>query len=98
MSGWLVFMFGGFGGAIWQFRDLYELRKRPPRQRGAWLKAPYYWSIFIGYAVIGGVIALAFDLSGSELGPWLAIYVGAVWPLLLERASAQLPESGTRID
>jgi hypothetical protein len=95
---WAVaFGFGLFGGAIVQYRDVMAIAKLPADRRGAWVTSLFYWGTLAVYAVIGGVFALAFSLSGFEVRPLLAINVGAAWPLLLGRGAKAIPIDG-RID
>ena len=93
-----VFAFGFAGGAVVQLLDIFALAKVPADRRDAWLASWFYWGAFVAYALVGGLVALAFELSGVSVQPLLALNVGAAWPLVLERGAQKLPELDSRID
>src|SRR5262249_17849735 len=97
MSTGLVFAFGVFGGVAIQSLDIRRFARVPAAGRGAWLTSRYYWGVFVVYALIGGVFAIAYDLNGSHVGSLLAINIGAFWPLLLERGGHAIPQDDERI-
>jgi len=80
-----AFLFGFFGGlAINLF--LVHIISQPPAAEWPdfdWI----YWTQFFGLAIMGGITALAHDLS-NPITPWVALNVGLSIPALLRTAAA----------
>jgi hypothetical protein len=55
-----------------------------------------YWTQFFGLAIMGGIAALAHDLS-NPITPWVARNVGLSIPALLKTAAAlQIPKKAKK--
>ena len=82
-----AFVFGFFGGLGVNLLRLYALSQSSTVERPdfGWI----YWSQFVGLAVMGGIAALAYDLS-NQITPLLAFNVGLSVPALIKTA-AELP-------
>jgi hypothetical protein len=77
-------MFGFFGGLSVNLFRLYLVSQSPQAERPAfnWI----YWTQFAGLAAMGGVFALAHDLS-NQISPLVALNVGLSIPALIKTAA-----------
>ena len=87
------FIFTAFGGLAINLLRLFEISKLPKSERPKTFSDWLYSLQFFVMPLIGGVLALAYSMSGIRLTPILAINIGASAPLILKTfASAALPE------
>lgn len=79
-----AFLFGFFGGLAVNIFRLYLISQSPEAERPNfnWI----YWVQFGGLAVLGGIAALAHDLS-NPITPLLAFNVGLSIPALIKTAA-----------
>jgi hypothetical protein len=85
-----AFLFGFFGGLAVNILRLYLVAQSPRSERPEldWI----YWTQFIGLAVLGGVLALAHDLS-TQISPLVSLNVGLSIPALAKTvAEPQAPK------
>ena len=75
-----AFLFGTFGGLAVNVFRLYLLSQSPRSERPElnWI----YWTQFCGLAILGGVFALAHDLS-NQVSALVALNVGLSIPALI---------------
>ena len=87
-----AFTFGFFGGLAVNLFRLYLVSqsRRVERPDFDWI----YWAQFGGLAFIGGVVALAHDLS-NQISPLIALNVGLSIPAIIKTA-AELPAQRRR--
>jgi hypothetical protein len=76
-----IFALGVFGGILPEALRLYKLRESASFPD--YLKGPKYWIITVLMILIGGVLALVYQMSGMSLNPILAINIGASAPLAI---------------
>lgn len=92
---WTVFLFGVIGGALAEVLKWWQLREVP--NPPAYLKSVFYWVITLIMALIGGVLALAYNVDASK--PLLAINIGVSAPMILKGLASVIPvkspEAGT---
>ena len=79
-----AFVFGFFGGLAVNILRLYSVSQSAAVERPDfnWI----YWTQFAGLAGMGGVAALAHDLS-NQITPLLALNVGLSIPALIKTAA-----------
>ena len=79
-----AFLFGFFGGLAVNLFRLYLISQSPEAERPDfdWV----YWTQFAGLASLGGIAALAHDLS-NQITPLLAFNVGLSIPALIKTAA-----------
>jgi hypothetical protein len=79
-----AFTFGFFGGLSINLILLHLISRSPAAERPDfdWI----YWTQFLGLALMGGIAALAHDLS-NPITPWVALNVGLSIPALLKTAA-----------
>ncbi len=79
-----AFLFGFFGGLAVNLFRLYLISQSPEAERPDfdWV----YWTQFAGLAIVGGVAALAHDMS-RQITPLLAFNVGLSIPALIKTAA-----------
>jgi len=93
----LLFAFGG--GIAVNILRLAELSNIPKPQRPETFTNPYYLIQFIFFPLIGAGLAYAYQTSGTNLTPLVAINIGASAPLIIKSlASAAPPIGGRRTD
>ena len=90
LSGLHAFLYGLGGGLVPELVALYRMRQQP--QLPQWFKSWIYWLPTIAMIAAGGGLAAAYAASGSQLGPILAINVGASAPLILSTITASAPD------
>lgn len=91
-----AFAFGFFGGLAINLFLLHNISQSPAAERPDfdWI----YWTQFFGLAVIGGIMALAHDLS-NPITPWVALNVGLSIPALVKTAvTLQIPKKKRKIN
>ena len=94
-----TFWYGIFGGLAVNILRLIELIHLPLEQRPATFTDPLYIVQFVSLPLMGGVLAYAYQASGTALSPILAINIGASAPLILKSfASAAHPIGPRKID
>ena len=79
-----AFVFGSFGGLGVNFLRLYLISQSAKTERPDFDSV--YWLQFIGLAILGGVAALAHDIS-NPISPLLAFNVGLSIPALIKTAA-----------
>jgi len=79
-----AFLFGFFGGLAVNVFRLYLVSQSPQSERPIfdWI----YWTQFAGLAALGGIAALAHDLS-NQITPLVAFNVGLSIPALIKTAA-----------
>jgi hypothetical protein len=79
-----AFLFGFFGGLAVNIFRLYLVSQSPQSERPIfdWI----YWAQFVGLAALGGIAALAHDLS-NQITPLVAFNVGLSIPALIKTAA-----------
>ena len=85
-----AFLFGFFGGLAVNLLRLYSVSQSSAVERPDfnWI----YWTQFPGLAFMGGIAALAHDLS-TQITPLLALNVGLSIPALIKTAAdLQVPK------
>jgi hypothetical protein len=90
------FLFAVFGGFAVNFLRLFEIAKLPKSERPETFSDWLYVLQFFGMPLIGGVLALAYSMSGTALTPILAVNIGASAPLILKTFASVLPEVGAK--
>lgn len=89
--GWEAFFFGALGAFLLEFHGWYQLRnewiakKTSTPQLPNYARSVMFWVITIASVAIGGLVAAAHQASGADLRPWVAINLGAFWPLIIKR-------------
>jgi len=78
------FLFAFFGGLAINALRLFEIAKLPIPERPKTFSDWLYALQFFGTRLIGGVLALAYSMSGTALTPILAVNIGASAPLILK--------------
>jgi hypothetical protein len=84
---WTVFLFGVIGGALAEALKWWQLREAQPAP--AYLKSTFYWVITLIMALVGGVLAVAYNVEASK--PLLAINIGVSAPLILKGLASVVP-------
>jgi len=84
---WTVFLFGVIGGALAEVLKWWQLREatNPP----AYLKSVFYWVITGIMVLVGGILAVAYNVEASK--PLLAINIGVSAPLILKGLASVVP-------
>lgn len=79
-----AFSFGFVGGLGINILRLYLLSQSPETERPTfdWI----YWTQFFGLAILGGIAALAHDLS-NQISPLVSLNVGLSIPALIRTAA-----------
>lgn len=90
---YLPFIFAYFGGISINMLILAELRNIKRSERPETFSDPIYTFWFFGIPVLGGILAIAYQMSNFNLTPLLAINVGASAPLVLKALVAAIPQS-----
>jgi hypothetical protein len=85
--------FAAFGGIAIPLLGLMELRTITVDRRPS-LRDFAYWIPFIVGPILGAVLALAYELSATELNPILGINIGASAPLILRSLAQAVPPLG----
>lgn len=99
MPWWQAFLFGLLGAGGLEFIELMRIGQRPKRQRRAVLRDPYLWIVRTGSVLFGGAVAVAYSIGPEfDIGPVLAVTVGAAWPTIVGRAQDALPLATVRSD
>lgn len=86
------FLFAVFGGYAINIISLAELRNIPRSERPDTFSDWIYDIWFFVIPILGGVLAIAYQMSGSNLTPILAINVGVSTPLILKAFAAVTPQ------
>jgi len=88
---WTVFLFGVIGGALAEVLKWWQLREatNPP----AYLKSVFYWVITGIMVLVGGILAVAYNVEASK--PLLAINIGVSAPLILKGLASVVPSKIT---
>jgi hypothetical protein len=84
---WTVFLFGIIGGALAEVLKWWQLRETP--NPPAYLKSVFYWVITAIMVLVGGVLAVAYNVEASK--PLLAINIGVSAPLILKGLASVVP-------
>ena len=87
---WATTVFACAGGLFVNLLNMVELGKIPPHERPVldWI----FWVPYFIWPIIGGSIALAYQLSNINLSPILGLQVGVTAPLII-RSMANTPPS-----
>ncbi len=59
-------------------------------------RSPLYWGLTGVIVLAGGMLAVAYVVSGQRLGPILAVNVGASAPLIIQGLAASAPDAPAR--
>ncbi len=86
-------VFGGFAANVIRFFDLVQT---PRAERPKTFSDPLYVAQFVVLPLLGGVLAFAYQSSGTVLTPILAINIGASAPLILKTLASAAPAIGQR--
>jgi hypothetical protein len=100
---WTIFAVGCMGGVLTEFASIWVLRKEDPRVWPAYLKRARYYVLSAIMVVLGGALAVAYDIP--HMNVFLALNIGGSAPLIIQRLgqtvapppAAQVPP-GARID
>lgn len=84
------FLYGLGGGFVPELVSVY--RRREQAQLPQWFKSKLYWLPTIGMILAGGGLAAAYTGSGAQIGPLLAINVGASAPLIFGTLARTAPD------
>jgi hypothetical protein len=84
-----VFGAGFAGGFAAEILALYELRHNVTSELPVYLKSPFYWTISIVMAVIGGGLTCLYGIG--EVQALLAVNIGASAPLILRSLFSAVP-------
>lgn len=57
----------------------------------AYARSPFYWGLTAVIVLAGGMLAAAYVASGQQLGPILAVNVGASAPLIVQGLASSAP-------
>jgi len=90
------FWYGITGGLMVNLLRLAELSHVPHSERPRTFTDPYYVVQFFALPIIGGVMAYAYQASGTILNPVLAINIGVSAPLIVKNFASAVPPIGPR--
>jgi hypothetical protein len=86
-------LFGFLGAVAAEILALYKLRQIVPTQYPHYLKSFFhYWVPTILMSLMGGVIAVAYALDGTQFGTVLAMNIGASAPLVIGTWTKDIPK------
>lgn len=87
LSPWVVFFWGALGGALPEFYYLFGKRRgKLPK----FVKGVFYWAMFIGMSLLGGVAATLYSTT-VPMNALIAVHLGLATPILLQLKSAESP-------
>ena len=95
-STWGVFLWAAGGGVAAEALRWWRLIRG--QQQGTtinlpvYARSPLYWGLTAVLVLAGGMLAVAYAASGQQLGPVLAVNVGASAPLIIQGLAASVPE------
>jgi hypothetical protein len=84
---WTIFLFGVIGGAVAEVLKWWQLREAP--NPPAYLKSVFYWVITVIMTLVGGILAIAYNVDASK--PLLAINIGVSAPMILKGLASIIP-------
>lgn len=90
-------MLAAFGGLVVNLLSLLEIRN-VPKERRPDFRDFFYWLPFLAWPAMGSVLAFAYEASGVQLNPILAINVGVSTPLILRSMAEANPFKTNVID
>jgi hypothetical protein len=90
LSSFDAFLYGLGGGLVPELVALYKMRQQP--QLPQWIRSWIYWLPTVAMIAAGGGLAAAYASSGSQIGPILALNIGASAPLILGSLSSAAPD------
>jgi hypothetical protein len=91
LEGVLTLLFAIFGGFAVQIINLIELRSVSIQNRPKTFSDPLFVLQFFIFPIMGGVLAYAYEQSGTSFTPILAINIGASAPLILRSFATVIP-------
>ena len=86
-------LFGLFGGVLAEAAGIMALQTTAAGLRPVWLKDWFFWMWVVFRILCGGVLVLAYVLSGVSLTAFLAIHIGASSPLIIRTLINDVPPS-----
>jgi hypothetical protein len=86
----IAFALGFAGAVVVELRPVYELRKDGNAKWPDWLRLRSYWAISTVGFVIGGAVAAGYSTS-TKLSWYMALNVGAAWPVILGGIAGAAP-------
>ncbi len=93
---WGVFLWAAGGGVAAEALRWWRLIRA--QQQGTtinlpvYARSPLYWGLTAVLVLAGGMLAVAYAASGQQLGPVLAVNVGASAPLIIQGLAASAPD------
>ena len=94
---WATFLWAAGGGlaaeALRWWRLIRGHQEGTTVNLPAYARSPLYWALTAVLVLAGGMLAVAYAASGQQLGPILAINVGASAPLIIQGLAASAPPS-----
>lgn len=82
MSSAVAFLLGFAGAFVVELLPVYGMRKDGRENWPEWLSMGSYWAISSFGFLIGGAVAAGYSTSG-ELTWYMALNVGAAWPVIV---------------
>jgi hypothetical protein len=90
MDAGVAFLLGFAGAFIVELLPVYGLRRDGRESWPAWLSMKSYWAISSVGFLIGGGVAAGYSTSG-ELTWYMALNVGAAWPVIMGGIASAAP-------
>lgn len=90
MSPGVAFALGFAGALIVELLPVYRMRKDGKEEWPAWLRTWSYWGISSVGFLIGGGVAAGYATT-SDLSWYMALNVGAAWPVVVEGIAKATP-------
>ena len=78
----MAFIYGFVGAALAEYLRMRHIRTEPRSELPPSLTETHYWVMTVIECAIGGGAALLYSGTAS-ITPYIALNVGAAWPLLL---------------
>lgn len=88
-----IFLAAFAGGCLGEFLTLYEESRNDPAARKKKGRDAFYWLMSFGMALLGGLIAMAYDFK--EIHIFAAVNIGASAPVLIKSGFASFAPKAT---
>lgn len=86
------FLFGIVGGLFVELLKHYRFVQENPSPLPSTYRNSYYWIVTFAMIVAGGVLTMAYSLTGAKLNPIIDINIGASAPLLIGTFATRPPK------
>jgi hypothetical protein len=84
-------LWGIFGGMLGELLNVYDHRTEDPKNWPAYLRMGSYYAISALMGLCGGGLAAAYQQSGVDISPIVALNVGLTAPLILKTLQREAP-------